>query len=365
MFRYGNWNESSQHWTNVGRELGIEHKQVEDSDVAIIRDTLPFGPPNPVHVIDLSTELGMLPISVFRLWAGETFKRPQAFPDWHPMGLNLRAKSASAQKERYAGQKHRKAVGETQDWKCKFCQQDISAKGASALDHIIPIARGGTSTPDNLQLLCRRCNIRKSDHAPNEHLDQYMERKVAADRLVDLCREVLPPIADSFIWRDSTAAACPWCQGETKVAQEPTTHDATVFRCSKCKRQFRAGHWEGKADFYRHVQDAIFSPFPWGEAIEVVGRLKSGDIEGAKQSVAELAGCLEEVRRRRHTHRDPKAACWCEFRDDGWKVVGRYDQITLEGLGAEGEHRQWGAGIDAMLDSIAAMYEAKDAAETE
>ena len=83
------------------------------------------------------------------------------------------------------------------------------------------------------------------------------------------------------------------------------------------------------------------------------------------QSVSELAGCLEEVRRRRHTHRDPQAGCWCEFGDDGWKVVDRYDQITLEGVCAEGEHRQWGAGIDAMLDSISAMYEAKDAAETE
>ena len=164
---------------------------------------LPFGPPNPLYVPDLSQELNLFPISVFRLWAGETFKRPQAFPDWHPLGLNLKAKSASAQKERYAGQKHRKAVGEAQGWKCKFCLQDISGKGASALDHIIPIARGGTSTPDNLQLLCRRCNIRKSDRAPNEHLDQYMDRKVAADRLVDLCNDVLPPIVACFIWQDS------------------------------------------------------------------------------------------------------------------------------------------------------------------
>ncbi len=364
MFRYGDWHASEQHWTNVGRQLSIEHRHVEDSDVASIRDTLPFGPPNPMHVLDLSPELGLRPISIFRLWAGETFKRPQAFPDWHPMGLNLRAKSASAQKERYAGQKHRKAVGEAQDWKCKFCQQDISAKGASALDHIIPIARGGTSTPDNLQLLCRRCNIRKSDRAPNEHLDQYMDRKVAADRLVDLCNDVLPPIVACFIWQDSTEASCPWCKSETRVVQAPDAHEATVFKCNACKRQFRAGHWEGKSDFYGHVQDAIFSPFPWGEAIEVVGR-KAGDLEGVKRSVSELAGCLEEVRRRRHTHRDPQAGCWCEFGDDGWKVVDRYDQITLEGVGAEGEHRQLGAGLDSMLDSIAVIYEAKDAAETE
>ena len=280
------------------------------------------------------------------------------------MGLNLKAKSAANQRERYAGQKYRKAVGEAQGWKCSICQRDISGKGASALDHIVPIARGGTSTPDNLQLLCRRCNSRKSDLAPDEHLDRYMERKVATDHLVDLCNEVLPPIVDCFIWQDSTDAACPWCKGETRVVQRPSTYDATVFRCSACKRHFRAGYWDGKEDFYGHVRDAIFSPFPWGEGIQVVERLKAGDIEGVKPLVAEQAGCLEDVRKRRHSHKDPQKGCWCEYGDDAWTVVGSYDQITLESVGADAGPRQWAAGIDAMLDSIEAKYEADDDAET-
>ena len=61
LFRYGDWHASEQHWTNVGRQLRIEHRHVEDSDVAAIRDTLPFGPPNPMHVLDLSPELGAAP----------------------------------------------------------------------------------------------------------------------------------------------------------------------------------------------------------------------------------------------------------------------------------------------------------------
>jgi 5-methylcytosine-specific restriction endonuclease McrA len=31
------------------------------------------------------------------------------------------------------------------------------------IDHIIPHAKGGPTRPDNLRLLCRKCNRKKSD----------------------------------------------------------------------------------------------------------------------------------------------------------------------------------------------------------
>ena len=31
-------------------------------------------------------------------------------------------------------------------------------------DHIVPWSKGGKTVPENLQMLCRRCNGMKSDH---------------------------------------------------------------------------------------------------------------------------------------------------------------------------------------------------------
>lgn len=38
------------------------------------------------------------------------------------------------------------------------------------IDHIMPIKRGGTNDPDNLQLLCVTCNCRKKDRHPVEFM---------------------------------------------------------------------------------------------------------------------------------------------------------------------------------------------------
>jgi len=42
-------------------------------------------------------------------------------------------------------------------WACRFCQK----RTRLTIDHIVPVAKGGTSEPDNLQTLCQSCNSRK------------------------------------------------------------------------------------------------------------------------------------------------------------------------------------------------------------
>ena len=42
---------------------------------------------------------------------------------------------------------------------CKFCP----SKENLTIDHIIPLSKGGTNNPDNLQTLCSSCNKKKSN----------------------------------------------------------------------------------------------------------------------------------------------------------------------------------------------------------
>jgi hypothetical protein len=39
-------------------------------------------------------------------------------------------------------------------------------KNEAQVDHVVPRAKGGEGEPDNGQVLCRDCNIKKSDKAP-------------------------------------------------------------------------------------------------------------------------------------------------------------------------------------------------------
>lgn len=57
---------------------------------------------------------------------------------------------------------------------CELCGKQIFSIGECHFDHIIPYAKGGTSSLDNCQILCIECNLKKSD---KELKDIVMEEK--------------------------------------------------------------------------------------------------------------------------------------------------------------------------------------------
>ena len=50
-------------------------------------------------------------------------------------------------------------------YQCVYC----GGTDDLAIDHIFPFSRGGSNTPDNLQVLCRSCNSPKGDSIPDDY----------------------------------------------------------------------------------------------------------------------------------------------------------------------------------------------------
>jgi 5-methylcytosine-specific restriction endonuclease McrA len=49
---------------------------------------------------------------------------------------------------------------------CHYCGASI--EDGYHVDHVIPLSRGGSNSPDNLVLACPHCNLSKNDRLPSE-----------------------------------------------------------------------------------------------------------------------------------------------------------------------------------------------------
>lgn len=56
------------------------------------------------------------------------------------------------------------AKNENGEYVCAECGETFPTRTYLQVDHIVPMAKGGLTVPENLQILCRTCNMRKSDN---------------------------------------------------------------------------------------------------------------------------------------------------------------------------------------------------------
>lgn len=90
-------------------------------------------------------------------------------------------KAKEVAKRRRISPTQRKAVLERDGYKCRICgisrqYLDDKVPGLGEylrleIDHIVPIAQGGTSDESNLQCLCWRCNAKKGSSRTNAQVD--------------------------------------------------------------------------------------------------------------------------------------------------------------------------------------------------
>jgi 5-methylcytosine-specific restriction enzyme A len=78
-----------------------------------------------------------------------------------------RSKARELRKSRWWQQK-------TSTGTCWYCGQKVGYHNLS-MDHVIPLARGGRSTKDNLVPSCKECNNKKKSLLPVEW-DEYMDQ---------------------------------------------------------------------------------------------------------------------------------------------------------------------------------------------
>lgn len=64
------------------------------------------------------------------------------------------------------------AILKRQKFKCAECGVSVKKKEDRHVDHIIPLSKGGTNWPRNLQILCCDCNLHKAAKDPLEFAQQ-------------------------------------------------------------------------------------------------------------------------------------------------------------------------------------------------
>jgi 5-methylcytosine-specific restriction endonuclease McrA len=79
-------------------------------------------------------------------------------------------RAAKRQAEGFHTAAETQAIRQAQGNRCAYCKCDLGRR--AHLDHIVPLSRGGSNWPSNLQWLCEFCNVSKGAKDPIEFAQQ-------------------------------------------------------------------------------------------------------------------------------------------------------------------------------------------------
>lgn len=123
-----------------------------------------------------STFFGYVMVALTWMWIGTRWTSLMLMDIslWLILSLTENARSVRPTIRATFSKEERAAIAQSQRYRCMYCGVRLTTDNLQ-IDHMYPVSRGGPNDDDNLQALCRRCNIRKGNHTDEEFRDRYYE----------------------------------------------------------------------------------------------------------------------------------------------------------------------------------------------
>jgi len=123
-----------------------------------------------------SSFLGYLMIAILWMWIGLrwTSLKLLDLSLWLILSFTQNARAVRPTIRVTFSKDERAAIARSQRYKCMYCGVRLTTDNLQ-IDHMYPVSRGGSNDDENLQALCRRCNIRKGNHTDEEFRERYWD----------------------------------------------------------------------------------------------------------------------------------------------------------------------------------------------
>lgn len=168
-------------WTIDPLEAEVNRRSVQERWARYVRPVKPSPPPR------FCTECGSVVMTKRatvcskrcknqRLMKSEAFKAAHARYQVSEKASLARERRRAKKAAAYIEDVDRQAIFERDGWTCQICQRPLDRTTkvpdlwAPTIDHIVPLARGGTHEPRNCQAAHFSCNARKGHRGGNEQL---------------------------------------------------------------------------------------------------------------------------------------------------------------------------------------------------